>query len=248
MNANISILFYLKRVKTNNQGLTPIFQRITINSKRLDNSTGKYIDPDKWNSDTSRIRGNSEEARLLNAHLDNLKVKIFTSEKKLIASELEIPIENLKNTLHHKLNRKRMLVPIFQDHNNKIKELIGKEYAPGTLERYTTSLKHTMSDIDITKIDHAFVTDYEFWLRSVRNCSNNTAVKYIKNFNKIIKLSLANDWLDKNPFANYKAKVKEVERVYLTEDEIQTIIEKDFKTERLSLVRDIFLFFAALPV
>jgi len=251
MNANISILFYLKRVKTNNQGLAPIFQRITINSQRLDNSTGKYIDPDKWNSDTSRMRGNSEEARLLNAHLDNLKVKIFTAEKKLIASELEITIENLKNALHHKLNRKRMLVPIFQDHNNKIKELIGKEYAPGTLERYTTSLKHTiefmqwkynMSDIDITKIDHAFVTDYEFWLRSVRNCSNNTAVKYIKNFNKIIKLCLANDWLDKNPFANYKAKVKEVERVYLTEDEIQTIIEKDFKTERLSLVRDIFLF------
>jgi site-specific recombinase XerD len=251
MNANISILFYLKRVKTNNQGLAPIFQRITINSKRLDNSTGKYIDPDKWNSDASRMRGNSEEARLLNAHLDNLKVKIFTAEKKLIASELEITIENLKNALHHKLNRKRYLVPIFQDHNNKIKELIGKEYAPGTLERYTTSLKHTiefmqwkynMSDIDITKIDHAFVTDYEFWLRSVRNCSNNTAVKYIKNFNKIIKLCLANDWLDKNPFANYKAKVKEVERVYLSEAEIQSIIEKDFKTERLSLVRDIFLF------
>ncbi len=251
MNANISILFYLKRVKTNNQGLAPIFQRITINGKRLDNSTGKYIDPDKWNSDTSRMRGNSEETRLLNAHLDNLKVKIFTAEKKLIASELEITIENLKNALSNKLNRKRMLVPIFQDHNNKIKELIGKEYAPGTLERYTTSLKHTiefmqwkynMSDIDITKIDHAFVTDYEFWLRSVRNCSNNTAVKYIKNFNKIIKLCLANDWLDKNPFANYKAKVKEVERVYLTEDEIQTLINKDFKTERLALVRDIFLF------
>lgn len=53
---------------------------------------------------------------------------------------------------------------------------------------------------------------------------------------------MANDWLDKNPFANYKAKVKEVERVYLTEAEIQSIIEKDFKTERLSLVRDIFLF------
>ena len=53
---------------------------------------------------------------------------------------------------------------------------------------------------------------------------------------------MANDWLDKNPFANYKSKVKEVERVYLSEEEIQNIIEKDFKTERLSLVRDIFLF------
>uniref|UniRef100_UPI003A9244FE site-specific integrase n=2 Tax=Flavobacteriaceae TaxID=49546 RepID=UPI003A9244FE len=47
---------------------------------------------------------------------------------------------------------------------------------------------------------------------------------------------------DKNPFSNYKAKVREVERVYLTEDEIQKILNKEFPTERLSLVRDIFLF------
>jgi site-specific recombinase XerD len=147
--------------------------------------------------------------------------------------------------------RTRFLVPIFQDHNRKIKALVGKEYAPGTLERYETSLRHTkefllwkynVTDIDITKIDHAFVTDYEFYLRTVRNCANNTAVKYLKNFNKIIKLCLANHWLDRNPFANYKSKVKEVERVYLSEEELQEIINKDFGTERLSLVRDIFIF------
>jgi site-specific recombinase XerD len=156
-----------------------------------------------------------------------------------------------KNILNGTKERQRFLIPIFQEHNNKIKELLGIEYAPGTLERYETSLKHTknfliwkynISDIDISKIDHAFITDYEFYLRSVRKCANNTAVKYIKNFNKIIKLCLANDWLDKNPFSNYKSKVKEVERVYLSEEEIQNIINKDFKTERLSLVRDIFLF------
>jgi hypothetical protein len=53
---------------------------------------------------------------------------------------------------------------------------------------------------------------------------------------------LANHWIDRNPFANYKSKVKEMERVYLSEGEMQNIINKDFKTERLSLVRDIFLF------
>jgi site-specific recombinase XerD len=165
--------------------------------------------------------------------------------------EIDITFESFKTEYQGKKERNRFLVPIFQDHNNKIKALLGKEYAPGTLERYATSLKHTIefmqwkyniSDIDITKIDHAFIADYEFWLRSVRNCANNTAVKYIKNFHKIIKICLANDWMDKNPFANYKSKVKEVERVYLTEDEIQAIIEKEFKTERLALVRDIFLF------
>ena len=172
-------------------------------------------------------------------------------QMELVHKKIPVTAETLKSKILGVDERARMLIPIFQDHNNKIKELVGKEYAPGTLERYKTSLSHTVeflqwkykvSDIEINKIDHAFVTDYEFWLRSVRNCANNTAVKYIKNFNKIIKLCLANDWLDKNPFANYKSKVKEVERVYLSEEEIQNIINKDFKTERLSLVRDIFLF------
>ena len=251
MNATISILFYLKRAKANAQGLAPIFQRITINGRRLDNSTGKFVDPSKWHPEMSKMRGNSEEARLINGHLDNLRTKILIAEKELNKKDIPVNLETLKNMLLGTKERQRLLVPIFEEHNNKIKELLGIEYAPGTYERYQTSLKHTkdflnwkysISDIDITKIDHAFITDYEFYLRSVRKCANNTAVKYIKNFNKIIKLCLANDWLEKNPFANYKSKVKEVERVYLSEGEIQNIINKDFKTERLSLVRDIFLF------
>jgi site-specific recombinase XerD len=251
MNTSVSILFYIKRAKVNNLGVCPIYTRVTVNAKRFEFSTNKSINPDKWSSEGSKVKGTNEEARTINSHLDYLKNQVLEAEKRLFKKDIKITSENLKNELFGLTETKRMLVPIFQDHNNKIKELIGKEYAPGTLERYTTSLKHTIefmqskyniSDIDITKIDHAFVTDYEFWLRSVRNCANNTAVKYLKNFNKIIKLCLANDWLDKNPFANYKSKVKEVERVYLTEEEIQSIIEKDFKTERLSLVRDIFLF------
>ncbi len=251
MNTSVSILFYIKRAKVNNLGVCPIYTRVTVNAKRFEFSTNKSINPDKWSSEGSKVKGTSEEARTINSHLDYLKNQILQAEKKLIKKDISVSSENLKNELFGLTETKRMLVPIFQDHNNKIKELVGKEYAPGTLERYTTSLKHTIefmqwkyniSDINITKIDHAFITDYEFWLRSVRNCANNTAVKYLKNFNKIIKLCLANDWLDKNPFANYKSKVKEVERVYLTEDEIQNIINKDFKTERLSLVRDIFLF------
>lgn len=251
MKTKVSILFYTKRAKAAANGLVPIYTRITINGKRFEQSTNRFVEISKWSTEGNKMKGTSEEARLINNHLDLLKNQIRDAEMELIHKKIPVTIEIIKSKLLGIDERARMLVPIFQDHNNKIKELIGKEYAPGTLERYTTSLKHTIefmqwkynvSDIDITKIDHAFITDYEFWLRSVRNCANNTAVKYLKNFNKIIKLCLANDWLDKNPFANYKSKVKEVDRVYLTEEEIQSIIEKDFKTERLSLVRDIFLF------
>jgi site-specific recombinase XerD len=251
MKTKVSILFYAKKAKAAANGLVPIYTRITINGKRVELSSNRFVEISKWSTEAGKMKGTSEEARSINNHLDLLKSQIRDAEMELTHKKTVITTETIKSKLLGVDERARMLVPIFQDHNNKIKELVGKEYAPGTLERYTTSLKHTIefmqwkyniSDIDITKIDHAFITDYEFWLRSVRNCANNTAVKYLKNFNKIIKLCLANDWLDKNPFANYKSKVKEVERVYLTETEIQSIIEKDFKTERLSLVRDIFLF------
>ena len=251
MKTKVSILFYAKKAKAAVNGLIPIYTRITINSKRIELSTNRFVEMSKWSTEAGKMKGTSEEARSINNHLDLLKSQIRDAEMELIHRKIAITTETIKSKLLGIDERARMLVPIFQDHNIKIKELVGKEYAPGTLERYNTSLKHTIefihwkynvSDIDITKIDHAFITDYEFWLRSVRNCANNTAVKYIKNFNKIIKICLANHWIDKNPFANYKSKVKEVERVYLTEDEIQSIMEKEFKTERLSLVRDIFLF------
>ena len=251
MKTKITLHFYAKSTKSNSAGQFPIYVRLTVNGKRLEFSTKKFVEPSKWSTEMTKMKGQSDEARSLNEYLDLMKSKVFDIQMGLIHRNEEITIEVFKNILNGTKERQRLLVPIFEEHNNKIKELIGIEYAPGTYERYKTSLKHTkdflnwkyrISDIDITKIDHAFITDYEFYLRSVRNCANNTAVKYIKNFNKIIRLCLANDWLDKNPFANYKSKVKEVERVYLSEDEIQNIINKDFKIERLSLVRDIFLF------
>jgi len=225
--------------------------RITVQAKRFELSSNKFVNPEKWSIEGTKVKGSNEEARTINGHLGNLKIKILEAEKKLFKKDIVVNSDNLKNELLGVNENRRMLIPIFEDHNNKIKELIGIEYASGTLERYVTSLKHTkeflewkykVSDIEITKINHAFITEYEFFLRSVRKNCNNTAVKYIKNFHKIINICLANNWIERNPFANYKAKVKEVERVYLTEQEIQNIINKVFKTERLSLVRDIFLF------
>ncbi|MBV2196839.1 MAG: site-specific integrase [Flavobacterium sp.] len=251
MNATINVLFYIKRAKINSNGLVPIFIRITVEGKRIDKSTGKYVLPEKWSTENSRLKGNSEEARLINNHLELLRMHVFEIEKQLLIKKETLNFENFKNEYLGIKERERLLIQIFTEHNRKIKELVGSEYAPGTLERYETSLKHTkdflqwkyrVSDIDIEKIDHAFITEYEFYLRTERKCANNTAVKYIKNFHKIINICLANGWLTKDLFANYKAKVKEVIREFLTEQEIQSLMEKEFVSERLELVRDIFVF------
>lgn len=251
MKTKTAILFYAKKTKVNSKGLCAIYTRITVNGKRMEFSTGRFIHPEKWSSAGGKVKGHSNEARSINRHLDILKTKIIDIQMEFIHAKIPITAKLFKSKILGEEAKRRMLIPIFEDHNKRIEELVGKEYAPGTLERYKTSLKHTKeflewkykaSDIDILKINHAFITDYEFYLRSVRNCSNNTAVKYIKNFGKIIKICLANDWMDRNPFSNYKSKIRTVERVYLTEGEIQKLMEKEFTSERLSLVRDIFLF------
>ena len=92
------------------------------------------------------------------------------------------------------------------------------------------------------RIDYAFLNDFEFYLRTEKSCNNNSAVKYLKNFGKIIRICLANGWLDKDPYLNYQSKFNEVTRVFLNEDELENLSTKNFKNERLSLVRDIFLF------
>lgn len=119
------------------------------------------------------------------------------------------------------------------------------------MERFKISLKHlqefiqwkyNLSDISITKIDYAFVTEFEFYLRSVKKCNNNTAVKYVRDFRKIIKICLDNDWMEKDPTTRYEGKMKEVERDFLTEEELSRIYKKRFSSERLTLVKDIFIF------
>ncbi len=251
MNSKVTLHFYAKSTKANGNGLLPIYVRLTIEGKRFEYSTKKFIEPSKWSTELSKMKGNSEEARSINNLLDFTRNRINEIQFELLKDGISLNIDEFKNRLLGIKERERLLIPIFTEHNRKIKELVGSEYAPGTLERYETSLKHTkdflqwkyrVSDIDIEKIDHAFITEYEFYLRSERKCANNTAVKYIKNFHKIINICLANGWLTKAPFANYKAKVKEVIREFLTEQEIQSLMEKEFVSERLELVRDIFVF------
>jgi site-specific recombinase XerD len=251
MKTKVSILFYAKRAKANANGLVPIYTRITINGKRIELSSNRFVEISKWSTQSGKMKGNSEEARSINSHLDMLRIQIIDMQMELVHKKIPVTAETLKSKILGVDERERMIIPIYQNHNDKIEDLIGNGYAYGTLERFKISLKHLqefiqwkycVSDISITKIDYAFVTEFEFYLRSIKKCNNNTAVKYVRNFRKIIKICLDNDWLDKNPCSRYEGKMKEVERDFLTEEELNRIYNKRFSSERLTLVKDIFIF------
>ena len=251
MKTKISVLFYAKKSKAKNNLQVPVYLRITVNGKRSEFSTGKNVDPSKWNSEISRLKGNSEEARTLNKYFDVLLSRILEIERNLILSGESFDATDVKNLLTGKQEAERNLIPIFQDHNNRMEKLIGKEYALATLKNFRTCLAHLKqflwsfykkTDINIKKIEPAFLNDFDFFLRTVVKCNNNSTVKHTKNLAKILKICYQNNWIEKDLVLYYKGKFNEVPTNFLTEEEIKTIRAKDFVGQGLNLVRDIFIF------
>ncbi|HAY3540606.1 site-specific integrase [Elizabethkingia meningoseptica] len=251
MKTKISVLFYAKKSKAKSNLQVPVYLRITVNGKRSEFSTGKNVDLSKWNPEISRLKGNSEEARTINKYFDVLLSKILEIERNLTLSGESFEATDVRNLLTGRQETERHLIPIFQDHNDRMEKLIGKDYALATLKNFKTCLAHLKqflwsfykkSDINIKKIEPAFLNDFDFFLRTVAKCNNNSTVKHTKNLAKILKICYQNTWIEKDLVVYYKGKFNEVATNYLTQEEIKSIQDKDFAGQGLNLVRDIFIF------
>lgn len=247
---NYSLLFYTKKSK-NKSEFSTIYLRITIKGRRSEISTKQTVLTSLWCSESGKLKGNSQQAKAINSLLDNYKLKVFSSYNELIFANKEVTAETLKNKFLGIDEKAITLVEVFKEHNKMVFSLIGKSYSFGTWKRYETSLNHTIefmkwksnvSDMEVKNIKPEFISYYDLWFRTIRNCCNNTSVKYLKNFRKIIKLCIDNEWINKDPFINYKTKLQPVDKNFLSEEQLESIIDKEFKSERLSFVRDVFIF------
>lgn len=253
MEKSFGLFFHLKRSKYIKGSEADVYLRITVDGESCELSTKRKCAIEKWNQDAGRMNGKNDAAKAFNLYLDTLQQKAFEAKRKLIELDREITARSIKTILSgtEVAKEKYMLMEIFKYHNEQLAALVGKEYALGTLERYTTSYKHTLAfmqwkyninDIDISKLNFEFISEYEFWLKSVRNCDHNTTMKYLGNFKKIINRCIRNGWLQRDPFMGFKMTKREVERTAITQVELNLLTGKKFAVERLGIVRDIFLF------
>ena len=243
--------FYPRGNDVDKNGNASLYARITVNSKRSEFSIKRKVLLSRWNAVAGKMRGTTSEVRELNRYIDSVRSRIYKIQEQLSSEEELLTSAKIKNIYLGKTVKHKMVIEIFQSHNDQIEKLVGREFAPGTIERYKTAKKHVenyinleynLTDIPVKDVDHKFISGLEYYLKTERKCSHNTAIKYVVNFKKIIRIAFANDWITKDPFVHWKAKVKVVEREFLTEEEIKKMFEKELHNERLSQVKDIFLF------
>jgi len=241
----------MKKQKNYTKGIAPIYIRITVNGKRAESATGRYCEPERWNSKSGRSIGTKEDSRSLNSFLDQLQNMVYDAHATLLKSGHQITADSIRNIFMGREVKSQTLIQAITEHNEKVETLVGKEYVQGTLNRYKVLKKHLeiflnfkyqVKDIDMRNIDIAFLNEFDYYLRSEKSCANNYTVKMIKNLGKIINISLENGHIQTNPFGFYKGRTKKVDRYFLNQEEIQIISNKKFASERLDMIRDVFLF------
>jgi len=251
MEKSLSILFYLRKSKKNKQGEAPIYQRITIDGKRCDFTTHRFVNPNQWDNVSGRVIGTKEKTRVINNHLSDLENKAYQEYNIMISTGKDITPESIRNKILGVKERQRSLLELFRFHADQIKDQIGSGYCEGTYKRYVVTIgklerfllhQYKQPDIPLTDLNHEFITGFDFFLRTIDKINHNTVVKYMKVLKKVVNLAVANEWIPSNPFSQFKAAYKDPNRGFLTAEELETIGKKRFSIPRLAIIRDLFLF------
>lgn len=101
--------------------------------------------------------------------------------------------------------------------------------------------KERYKDIPLNEVDEEFITGFRNFLRVDKKVGHNATSKMMQLFKKAITRARNAGMIQSNPFTQPITFVQ-VDKGFLTMDELQTIMNKDIDIDRLQRVRDVFVF------
>ena len=249
------VLFFLKKTRLLKNGEASVCMRITVNGTRVENNIRKSIDPALWSQAKETARGKSRRACDLNTYIEEARIKLYQIFCELEQQNRPVTAHLLQELFfgQEKPEEVRTLLGTMQEHNDQCRALVGTDYALITVRRYESCRRYLAElirqrygkeDLPLAEVNGELVRAFAFYLKTEKGCQQNTVIRYMKCLKKITNLARANDWMAKDPFLGIRFHEKEVVREFLTMDELQTIYHKEFPLERLTLVRDVFIFAA----
>lgn len=229
----------------------PIFCRITIDKEEARFGIKKDVNPSIWDVQAGRAVGRTSEVVEINSIIDKTKSALFNVYNEILLSDVNVTAEKVKHHFLGGATKNHNLLEQFKRHNEDVEKLVGITKTKATLQKYEVTRKHltnfikekyNLSDISFKEINHQFLTDFEVYLLTTCGCNPNTTAKFMQFFKRIVIIAKNNGWIKADPFANYKIRIKKVDRGYLSQEEVEAIMTKKFSTKRLEQVRDIFIF------
>lgn len=125
--------------------------RVTVNGFRAETSVNLKVNPKSWNAVAGKSVGNTRKDYELNAQIDTIRTRVMQIHRQMELDGKPITAQKVIDKYLVRDNKPViMLLDLFREHNEKCRKLSVNGMAPGTVERYETSLKHTENFIKDT--------------------------------------------------------------------------------------------------
>jgi site-specific recombinase XerD len=232
-----------------------IYIRIFVDARKSELSIKHKIYKEQWDHIKKKVRPTCNSADHINSYMNTIESKVYEAYYQMRGEGQTITPVMLKNKILGKdpqsLSKEKTLLYAFETHNKQMeKEVEIGKFVKKTWERYKVTKrkverflrKRGVQDIKLKELKLGFIKDFELFLMTEYDLQSNTAHKHIRNVKKVINMALGLDWIQVDPFRQFKCQYKNPTREVLTSEEIQALLDKDFGNKRLEQVRDVFIF------
>ena len=250
MRNTFRVLFYVNGSKEK-EGIVPIMGRITVNGKIAQFSCKQTIPTVLWDAKANKAKGKGAESQRINQILDKIKAQIIEHYGRIKEKEGFVSAEMVKNAYLGVGDEYETFLSAFDKFNADFSKRAGKDRTRATFLKYCAVRNYLAQfiksyykrdDISMKELTETFIRQFDTYLRTEHSLSQSTVWLYTKPLKTIVTRAHCDGYLHRNPFAHYRISPNVKERQYLTEKELQTIINHRFTDISLSIVRDIFVF------
>lgn len=245
------ISFFLRRVRTV-KGMAPILARITVNGISKEVYTQCRTPVDKWDTAKGRATGRDKLAYEVNAYIDDFRAKVVEIYRTLQAEGFEGNVLEIKERLQSPGKQAKMFLEELTLYYEKRQKEVGVRITQLTSNKYYrlcrylreyTKQECKKDDIRLSAVSYGYLDGFNTYLQTAHRCHHNGAINILDCLRNFMLYCLRNEWIEKNPFKNYKLKeVAPPPKEHLSKKEIELLMEKPMPNLRLENVRDIFVF------
>ena len=242
--------FLLRKNRKTDDAKSSVCVRITYLGNRIELATGIYSSTDHWDIVRQRIKDKVVGARVDNERLDRIKTEIQDIFNQLRSTNEDFDANTIKRKLLN-IQESKGILAVFDYYLDSILAKLNKGYSMETYKHYKSSRKRLAdfinsslkkTDISVQCIDYKFLDAFDVFIKKDFNNVQNTAWNYHKHLRRVLNLAISLDYIDKNPYSKFKVGLDETHREILSMEELQRLEDKNIQIERLSVVRDIFIF------
>lgn len=243
----LSVLFYPKALATK-KGLCAIYVRLSYNGQRKDYTTGITCKAGEFDSRTPKV-SSDRKATVLLRDIEVKAQKVFTD---LRLTERPIELQAIWSVITggSVLNG----TPNFQQLTELLLSQTEQSYQAGEIaktafKRQGIYTKHILAYLSTkygtsTPIENIVPADakaFVLFCKNKQGLGNDYTMGTMLHFKRLLNFAVENEWINRNPFMNFKRKLDRKFGEVLTEKEVEALQSAELFSPTLDRTRNIFL-------